>query len=361
MAAHTDLATTAPVAAQRRARSLEVTAVIDETAEARSIVFAIPEPDHALFDYRPGQFLTLRVPSSLTGSVARSYSISSTPGDRGSIKVTVKRTPDGYASNWICDNVRVGMRLDSLPPSGQFTPATLDADLLLCAAGSGITPIVSILAAALQEGSGHIVLYYANRDERSVIFAEQLRSLGAEHRDRLIVLHWLETLHGLPDPVSVRELLTPYAAFDSFLCGPGPFMKAVTGALREAGVPGERIHLEVFQSLTGDPFQELPLALSLTDRADETDTVGLRVDMYGEHHELRWPADVSLLEVLLANDIDADHSCREGECGSCICLLSKGQVTMRRNDVLDAEQLAEGYVLGCQSFPVLGEDIQVVY
>jgi 3-ketosteroid 9alpha-monooxygenase subunit B len=349
------------VSAPARVRSLEVKAVVEETADARSIVFAVPESERALLDYRPGQFLTLRVPSDLTGSVARCYSISSTPGDAAGIKVTVKRTNGGYASNWLCDNVAVGMRLDVLPPSGQFTPSSLDGDLLLCAAGSGITPMMSILTAALAAGSGRIVLCYANRDERSVIFAEQLRRLAREHGDRLLVLHWLETLQGLPEQAALRSLLAPYAGFDGFVCGPGPFMDVVTRALRDAGMPEARIHLEVFRSLTGDPFEQAPLPSSLAEPSDETESVGLDVDVYGERHRLRWPVDVSLLDLLLANGIDADYSCREGECASCICTLTKGEVTMRRNDVLTPDQLAEGYVLGCQSYPVGEDDVEIVF
>jgi 3-ketosteroid 9alpha-monooxygenase subunit B len=350
---------TAAAATRERVRSLEVSAVVDETADARSIVFALPESDRALFAHRPGQFLTLRIPSELTGSVARSYSISSAPGDGSDIKVTVKRTPGGYASNWICDNVAVGMRLASLPPSGRFTPASLDADLLLCAAGSGITPMLSILTAALTRGNGRIVLYYANRHERSVIFADDLRRLAAEHPERLVVIHWLETLQGLPNSAAVHAALAPYAGFDSFVCGPGPFMDAATTALRAVGTPQERIHIEVFRSLTGDPFEDVVPAPIPTEPEDQSEAVGLEVNVDGESHALRWPLDVSLLDLLLANGIDADYSCREGECGSCVCMVAKGRVTMRRNDVLAPEELAEGYVLGCQSYPAGDGDVEI--
>ena len=142
---------------------------MEETADAHSVSFAVPEGAEAEFDYKPGQFLTLAVPSDQTGVAARCYSLSSSPHDGGPLTVTVKRTVDGYASNWICDNLREGSTIRSLPPSGIFTPASLDADLLLFAGGSGITPIMSIARTAIAHGSGKIMLFYANarRDSRS--------------------------------------------------------------------------------------------------------------------------------------------------------------------------------------------------
>src|SRR3954449_2209663 len=166
---------------------LQVVGVVEETADARSVSFGVPEGAEAEFDYRPGQFLTLAVPSDQTGIAARCYSLSSSPHDGGPLTVTVKRTADGYASNWICDNIREGSTIRVLPPSGIFTPANLDADLLLLAGGSGITPIMSITRTALAHGSGKVMLFYANADETSVIFARELAALAAEHPHRLVV------------------------------------------------------------------------------------------------------------------------------------------------------------------------------
>ena len=133
------------------------------------------------FRYKPGQFLTVAVPSDRTGTVARCYSLSSAPHETDLLKITVKRTAEGYGSNWLCDNLAKGNELRVLPPSGIFTPADLDADFLLFAGGSGITPVISIAKSALAQGSGKVVLLYANRDERSVIFADALAALAAEH------------------------------------------------------------------------------------------------------------------------------------------------------------------------------------
>jgi 3-ketosteroid 9alpha-monooxygenase subunit B len=165
---------------------LRVREVVQETGDAHSIVFDTPEG----FTYKPGQFLTLRLPHD-EGPVARCYSVSSAPGVDDHLKVTVKRVEGGRGSNWVCDNVVVGSEIDALAPSGTFTPRSYDVDLLLLAGGSGITPVMSIIKATLAHGSGRMFLVYANRDEQSVIFHKELRELVAEHPERLIVLHWL--------------------------------------------------------------------------------------------------------------------------------------------------------------------------
>jgi len=162
-----------------------VAEVIRETDDACSLVLDVPPPLAATFGYRPGQFVTVRVPSDRTGSVARCYSLSSSPltGERPAI--TVKRTAGGFASNWIMDQVTAGTVLDLLPPAGVFSPGSLDGDFLLFAAGSGITPVMSILKSVLAAGRGRVVLVYANRDERSVIFGPSLRGLMAAASGRL--------------------------------------------------------------------------------------------------------------------------------------------------------------------------------
>ena len=213
---------------------LEVVSVVDETADARSISFAVPAGAEDAFRYKPGQFLTLAVPSDRDGLAARCYSLSSSPHDGGPLTVTVKRTVDGYASNWVCDHLEAGSTMRVLPPSGIFTPASLDADLLLFAGGSGVTPIMSITRTALDQGTGRIVVFYANRDEKSVIFASELSRLAAEHPDRLQVVHWLESVQGLPTGEQLKAFAADHLTYDAFVCGPAPFMKATIAALTMA-------------------------------------------------------------------------------------------------------------------------------
>ncbi|CQD10031.1 3-ketosteroid-9-alpha-hydroxylase [Mycolicibacterium conceptionense] len=337
----------------RRAVLVTVADVIDESPDARSLVFTIPEDQRERFSYRPGQFLTLRVPSELTGSVARCYSLASSPHTDPAPKVTVKRTVDGYGSNWLCDNVKVGDTIEVLPPSGQFTPPSLDVDFLLWAAGSGITPVMSILKSVLSAGTGRVILCYANRDERSVIFAAELRELAARYAGRLTVLHWLETIQGLPTRAQlggfVRTVFAGSAGFESFICGPAPFMAMVKETLAEAGVPRERIHLEVFRSLSGDPFDD---SSEVAMDSEDADAADLEVDLDGTRHRLRWPRSATLVDVLAAAGVDVPYSCKEGQCGSCAATVVRGDVDMAICDILEPDDLADGVILGCQAKPV---------
>jgi len=338
---------------------LQLADVIDETADSRSLVFKVPEgsqiPPERL-RYAPGQFLTLRVPSERTGSVARCYSLCSSPFTGDPLTVTVKRTVDGYASNWLCDHAHPGMHIHVLAPSGTFVPKTLDADFLLLAAGSGITPMMAIVKSALSEGSGNVVLVYANRDENSVIFATTLKDLSAKYPDRLTVVHWLESVQGLPSASAIGALVAPYAAREAFICGPGPFMVAAEEALKGAGAAAEHVHIEVFKSLESDPFAAVVIEEDDSDEGPATATVVLD----GQTHEVRWPRSAKLLDVLLDKGLDAPFSCREGHCGACAVLLKSGKVEMEHNDVLEASDLDEGLILACQAHPQ-SDSVEVNY
>jgi 3-ketosteroid 9alpha-monooxygenase subunit B len=337
-------------------RQLTVRQVVRETADAHSLVF-----DGPVMPYKPGQFLTLRIPSDREPT-ARCYSLSSSPAVDGLLKVTVKRTVDGYASNWVCDNVEPGTVLDVLPPAGKFTPKDLDADLLLFAGGSGITPVISIVKTVLAEGTGRLVLVYANRDEASVIFATELSELSAKHPDRLTVVHWLESVQGLPTAEQLRELARPYASYEAFVCGPAPYMSCVSSALRDLGVERRRIHVERFLSLEGNPWQDQVVedAAAAAPAAAPAATSQVQVELDGETHELTWPGETKLLDLLLGQGLDAPYSCREGNCSACSCRLVEGEVRMLDNKVLEQEDLDEGWVLACQSLPVT-DVVKVTY
>ena len=344
---------------------LQVADVVEETADARSLVFCVPEGPDApeipadRLRYSPGQFLTLRVPSDRTGSVARCYSLCSSPFTGDPMTVTVKRTADGYASNWLCDHAHAGMKIHVLAPSGTFVPKTLDTDFLLLAAGSGITPMMAICKSALAEGSGNVVLIYANRDENSVIFGGTLRELAAKYPDRLTVVHWLETVQGLPSAAALAGLAAPFIGRDAYICGPGPFMAAAEEALKNLGAPADRIHIEVFKSLESDPFARVVIAADDSDDSDEGPATAI-VTLDGERHEVRWPRNAKLLDVLLDKGLDAPFSCREGHCGACAVLKKSGDVEMEVNDVLEQQDLDEGLILGCQAHP-RSDSVEVTY
>ena len=357
---------------------LDVVEVVRETADACSLVFRPHEP----VTYASGQFLTLAVPSTRTGTVARCYSLSSAPHETDLLQVTVKRTVDGYASNWINDHIQPGDVVTALPPSGIFTPADLDHDFLLFAGGSGITPVISIAKSALAQGSGQVVLVYANRDEQSVIFRERLCELAQEHPDRFVVIHWLESVQGLPTAEHMRAIAAHFPSYDAFVCGPGPFMKGTVAALKELGFPRERRHQEKFVSLGGNPFGdhaddisgEIAAAEGMTeedaeDGPGDVSTVGpvreapaaVSGDLDGEDFDLEgWAPDQVLLDFLLSKGVGAPYSCREGNCSACACIVLEGEVQMKHNEVLDDDDLADGIRLACQSLPV-SDTVRITY
>jgi 3-ketosteroid 9alpha-monooxygenase subunit B len=345
---------------------LVVAEVVEETDDARSLVFEVPAEG---FDYRPGQFLTLRIPSDERGSVARCYSLSSSPHTDGRPQVTVKRTPDGYASNWIHDNVVAGTVLEVLPPGGVFSPRSLDADLLCLAAGSGITPVMSIVRSVLAKGRGRIALVYANRDERSVIFGRDLTALAAANPERLTVIHWLESVQGLPSVPALRELARPFARRETFVCGPVPFMDGATAALGELDVPRSQVHVERFLSLAKNPFTRSRRAGSgQVESAGQVESVEaaagpaatIDVTLDGVRRTVPWPAGIRLLEALEKAGLEAPFSCREGRCSACACVRLEGEVAMVHNEVLDEQDLADGYILACQSEQV-SEKVVISY
>lgn len=335
---------------------VRVVEVVRETAEAHSLVLE-PVDGHRL-EYRPGQFLTVRIPAAEGPEAARCYSLSSSPLHGERPKVTVKRTEGGYGSNWICDHVTEGDVLEILRPSGTFTPHALDQDLLLFAGGSGITPIMSILKSCLLGGTGEITLAYANRDEDSVIFRDELAALTREHGDRLTLVHWLESVQGRPTAASVRSLARHHTDRQTFVCGPEPFMALLDEVLTGLGVPPERVRVERFFSLNTDPFSEGAKPAEPVDASGPTSTVEVELD--GAAHTLAWPRRSHLLDVLLDAGLDAPYSCREGACSACACVLLEGEVEMDHNEVLDRSDLADGIVLACQSLPV-SDRLKVTY
>ncbi|MFI9025688.1 2Fe-2S iron-sulfur cluster-binding protein [Streptomyces sp. NPDC053560] len=344
-----------------RTYRLRVTEVIDETADARSFVLQPPDGAADRFAYRPGQFLTVRLPGSGgdgAAAVARCYSLASSPDTGEPLRITVKRVTGGYGSHWLCDRVAAGDELEVFPPAGTFTPDSLDCDLLLVAGGSGITPVLSIAKSALVRGRGRVALLYANRDEAAVVFRNELRELGEDFPSRLVVIHWLETLQGLPTADRLAAVVAPYAGRDTYVCGPEPLMDAVQAAL-----DGTRVHRERFFSLGADVFAA-PAAPAAPTAAGPVPAVDgepvpavdgepvAEVELDGVTHVVGWPERTTLLDALLAAGVDAPYSCREAACGACACRVVSGEVKMAGNDVLDEQDLTEGYVLACQALPV---------
>ncbi|MBS0506794.1 MAG: ferredoxin--NADP reductase [Proteobacteria bacterium] len=332
-----------------RYHPLKVQAVVDETADTKSLVFDVPPELAQAFRYKSGQFLTLRLPVG-GRHLPRCYSMSSSPAVDDAPRVTIKRVQDGRGSNWVCDRVRVGDQIEVMAPAGVFTPRSYDGDFLLLAGGSGITPVFSILRSALHGGSGRITLLYANRDERSVIFKNELKDLAAAYPTRLSVIHWLDSVQGTPSVAQLAELARHCGHAQAFICGPGLFMDAAVAALQAIEMPQESIHVERFASL---PDEEAAAENAATqepvpDAVDEAQ-VELRLD--GQTYQLTCSCTETLLEAALRAGINAPYSCQAGMCASCMCQVKEGSVHLRHNEALDKKDLAKAWTLACQAVP----------
>ncbi|MFN2375428.1 MAG: 2Fe-2S iron-sulfur cluster-binding protein [Candidatus Binatia bacterium] len=336
-------------AARHHYHELRVGRVIAETADANSIVFEIPPALADVFRYRSGQFLTLQVPFA-GKTLYRCYSLASSPAVEGEHKVTVKRVDGGRISNWLGDNLKAGDTVKVLPPAGHFVLGEGQADLLLFAGGSGITPVVSILKTALAETSRRVRLVYANRDEASIIFRSELDALAARYPDRLEVIHRLDIRDGFIDDAAVRRHGEGCAGREVFICGPGPFMDTVEKTLLAAAFPAAAVHIERFTSLVGDD-------------AGAGDAAALRkaeITLDGARHVLEVRDGETVLHAAKRSGLEPPSSCESGFCGCCMAKLVRGKVRMLQNDFLSAAEVEEGWVLTCQAVPE-GDDCVVEY
>jgi len=330
-------------------QELKVKSVITETNDSKSLVLEVPQSLSESFKYKPGQFLTFRLPVS-GQSLLRCYSMSSTPKLDDFLRVTVKRVVNGRASNWLCDNVKAEDKLEVMVPGGNFAPSSLQGDFIFCAGGSGITPIFSILRSVLSNGKGKIRMIYANRDEKSVIFAEQLKELSSKYPERLQIIHWLDSVQGIPSVPQLVELAKPFKKSQAYVCGPGPFMDGMVSALETIEMKDDNIHVERFISLPDEEEQAdkiiaTPIAEKVVDSAE------LEIELDGSTHKINWPGTETLLDTALSAGIEVPYSCKSGICGSCMCKVDEGKVIMRKNEALDERALAKNYTLTCQAIP----------
>lgn len=325
-------------------RELRVASVIQETHDACSFEFDIPESLEQDFRYRPGQFLTLRIPWQ-DDWLPRCYSLSSSPFENEKLRVTVKRVDDGRGSNWLCDAISAGDTLQVLQPAGAFVPKNLNQNFLLFAGGSGVTPVLSILRSALSQGDGTIRLVYANRDERSVIFRDTLNDLASRYPERLQIIHWLDSVQGYPSEQQLAGFVEGIPAPEVYVCGPDPFMKGVEKAMRLAGVDGKSVHVERFVSLPGESERSVESVV----QHDGATATRLTVELDGETHEIECEPGEVLLAAMQRGGMKPPHSCLVGSCASCMCTLVNGEVDLLANEALDSEELSEGWTLACQA------------
>lgn len=333
--------------ARARYRAVRIAEVVQETPDAVSLTLDVPPAERDSFAYRAGQFVGVRV--VVDGEThLRSYSMSSSPDVDSGLRVTVKRVADGVVSRHL-NAARAGDLLEVTPPSGSFVVKPGGSgDLLAYAAGSGITPIMSIVKSLLATTSRRVRLLYANRDRESVIFAAALDELVRQHPDRLVVQHHLDAESGFLDSAAVEAFLgEPTPGVEAYLCGPEPFMELVGKALTAAGLADDAVHLERFVPI--EP--ELP-----TGPADD---VSVTVRMGGRKKTVNHRAGASLLQTARFAGFKAPSSCEAGSCATCMARVVEGHAEMRNNEALDDDEVADGWVLTCQAIPLT--DVVVEY
>ncbi len=338
--------------------ALRVSEVTPLTDEAVCISFDVPPGLAADYDFIQGQHVTVR--TSMAGDdVRRSYSICA-PAKSGSLRIGVKVLPGGHFSGFAAGDLAVGDALDVMTPTGRFyTPLDHDSEKHYCAiaAGSGITPILSIVATSLAlEPKSSVTLIYANRTSRSVMFLEELEDLKNRYPGRFQLIHVFsrepqdaELLSGRLDAArltKINETLVPIETVDDwFLCGPFEMVVALRDALIEQGVDVHHVHTELFHVETKPPQRR-------TTIADSDDGADVTINLDGRQSTFKLMGnDVSVLEAALAVRPDAPFACRGGVCGTCRAQVLEGAVEMDSNYALEPEEIEKGYVLTCQSHP----------
>lgn len=330
---------------------LTIKDIIKETSSAVSLVFEIPIEKKEDFSFIAGQFLTLKATIN-NEEVRRAYSISSQPNQKD-IQVSVKKISDGKFSTYANENLAIGDRLEVMIPEGKFQlhPNTDNTkDYMAFAAGSGITPIMSMIKTVLsQEKNSKFVLIYGNKSAEETMFKEELLALQSTYSDRLFIEfvysqeNTENSIFGRIEKSTVNfALKNKYKDFsfqNFYLCGPEGMIETVTEVLSENGISKELIHYELFSSSTTS---------TAVGTSEGNATVTVTVD--DEEFTIETDKKVTLLDAVLKNDIDAPYSCKGGVCCSCICRITKGEAAMPVNNLLTDSEVAEGLVLACQAY-----------
>ena len=346
-------------------RTLKIEDVRRETAECVSVAFAVPADLRDEFRYSQGQNITLRV--MMGGEeVRRSYSICSSPLE-GELRVAIKKVSGGVFSTWANEVLAPGHELDVLPPSGRFFTELKPGNrkrYLAFAAGSGITPVISLIKTALAvEPGSSFTLVYGNRNRLSILFREELEALKNRYIERFSFYHILSRevmdiplYQGRIDPRKCAELsgrlIDPGSADEVFLCGPEEMIFSVKDWLEGQGLERKKIHFELFHTLDGGAGSRrsfLPES-SREEKQDRVSRVTVRLD--GISHSFNLPFEgSSVLEAALMEGVDLPFACKGGVCSTCRAKLLEGKVEMDANYALEADELEAGFILTCQSHP----------
>jgi ring-1,2-phenylacetyl-CoA epoxidase subunit PaaE len=330
-----------------------------ETADAISMTFTIPKELASDYSFVPGQYLTLR--TTLDGEeVRRSYSICSGP-DEGELRIAVKKVDGGAFSNWAAEDLKAGDELDVMTPTGRFgvAPAPEEARIYVgFAAGSGITPILSIVKGVLaREPKSRFFLFYGNRSTSGMLFLEELEELKDRFMQRLSLFHVISgeeqdipVLHGRLDSEKVKVLLrslVPAASVDHvFICGPTGMSEEIEATCRELGLAEDRVHVERFVSeFGGKPRPKKIVAPGAPAKA----LASLIID--GKRREVPVADGEAILDAALRAGVDLPFACKGGMCSTCRAKLIEGEAEMEVNYSLEPWELQAGFILTCQARP----------
>lgn len=336
---------------------------IEKTIRDAVVVTLAPEaPEH--FSFVQGQYLTFR--RMFDGvELRRSYSICS-GCDGGVLQVGIKRVDGGAFSTWANTELREGDVLEAMAPMGKFfAPAEGAApNYLAFAGGSGITPVLSILRTGLaREADARFTLVYANRNPNTIMFREELEDLKNQYLGRLNIIHILEDesqeidlFRGRIDGDKCTALFEKWIDIKSvgmaLICGPEPMMLAISEALSKHGLSKDQIRFELFASGQQGRAPKRATSVDQSDAGNQG-----RVTIGGETRTLVIPAETSLLEAALLNNLDAPFACKAGVCSTCKAKVTQGEVEMIANHALEDYEVEAGYVLTCQCYPVTGDAV----
>ncbi|MCX6351554.1 MAG: ferredoxin--NADP reductase [Bacteroidetes bacterium] len=351
-------------------QKIKINKITHETADAISIHFQ--NPDRSIYHYIPGQYLTLKI--DINGkNYNRAYSLCANPNDADNLIVTVKRMEGGLASNHLNATIKEGMEMEVLPPMGNFT-ATMDAGhqnhYVLIGAGSGITPLMSILRTALQqEPQSKITLVYGNKSLDSIIFKNDLETLQNQYPERLQLIHTLTRVgdewqgrRGRLHQALVKEIVTTDVKDfglkkQFYICGPSGMIEQASLALKEIGFSKEQVHEEHFTAALSHPMEDEKPQEEASDKVIERQVT---IILDGVEKVVTVTPSNSILEAGLDNDLDPPYACMIGSCCTCKAKLVSGKVVMDDREGLTDAEIRDGYVLTCQSHP-LTADVVVNY